>query len=320
MEFQVIVTLGPSIMSEAALKKIDKVGPCIYRINGAHNSGKSVIEVAQFVRSILPNALVMLDLPGNKVRTSNLAQPIQLKKGETFQLTSQQVNFPDFYKFLKVGDEVLANDSIYTLEVESIDGDVLTLLSHSTGPLVNNKGLHVQGIHQDIPFLFEKDLELTKAGTQAGIDILSLSFVRHAEDVLTVKKILKDLNNTKANIFAKIETLSAVKNLGHILKEVEVINVDRGDLSTDVGLFELASYQERIIDAAKRAGKKVFLATQFLKNMEAYPVPLISEIIDLHKTIKSGISGVQLSEETAIGKYPVECVETVYKSYYQSFC
>lgn len=319
MKFQVIVTLGPANESEAVLREIDALGPCLYRINGAHTPPEKLASVVMRVRQALPKARLMLDLPGNKVRTANLKEPLRLKSGETVELSADEVNYRGFFKHLKVGDRVLANDSIYTLEVHHVQADKLTLLSHSDGDLGNNKGLHVQGIHQDIPFLFEKDLNLIRAGSDCDVDIFSLSFVRTAEDVREAKAVLKQLGNTRGEIFAKVETLSAVKNLGHILNEVETINVDRGDLSTDVGLFELASYQERIIEAAKRAGKNVFLATQFLKNMEHYPVPLIAEIIDLHKTIKAGISGIQLSEETAMGKYPVDCVRTVFRSYYQTF-
>lgn len=319
MDFQVIVTLGPSNMNESVLRQIDSLGPCIYRINGAHTDADDIPRICETIQKTLPGAKIMVDLPGNKVRVSGLRAPILLEKGKMVAIKSDQLNFRDFYKYLKPGDTIHANDSVYTLEVESVDAYKITLLSHSTGPLTNNKGLHAQGIHQDIPFLFEKDLALIQAGTECKVDIISLSFVRTAEDVRHVKGILRELNNEHSQLFAKIETLSAVRNLGHILKEVDTVNVDRGDLSTDVGLFELASYQERIVEAVRRAGKKVFLATQFLKNMEHYPIPLIAEIIDLHKTIKTGIHGIQLSEETAVGKYPVDCVRTVFKSFYQSF-
>ncbi|MBI2067922.1 MAG: hypothetical protein HYW02_01060 [Deltaproteobacteria bacterium] len=319
MDFRVIVTLGPAIQHESTLKEIHAVGPCIFRINGAHSSGAAVLQQVKFVRGILPTASLMVDLPGNKIRTECLKQPISLVKGKTIRLNPADLNFKEFYRYVKVGDKVYANDSVYTLEIHSIEGETLYLLSHSDGELTNNKGLHVQGIHHQIPFIFEKDMELLEAGSQCAIDYISLSFVRTAEDIREVKRLLARMGNQSSRLIAKVETLSAVKNLGHILREVDEINVDRGDLSTDVGLFELASYQERIIEAAKRAGKKVFLATQFLKNMEKWPIPLIAEIIDLHKTVKSGIHGIQLSEETAIGKYPVECVRNVFKVYYNSF-
>ena len=103
-----------------------------------------------------------------------------------------------------------------------------------------------------------------------------------------------------------------MENLDKIFEEVTSVNIDRGDLAADIGILNLPRAQERIVESAQRAGKNIFLATQFLKNMEQKPVPLISEVVDLHRTINTGISGIQLSEETAIGKYPAECVELVF--------
>ena len=197
-------------------------------------------------------------------------------------------------------------DSTIALEVDELLGDTIQVISHSDGELLNNKGMHVPGIHKDIPFLFERDQKLIESACELGLDYLSLSFVRNAEDIRTAKQLI----TSKVQIFAKVETTDAVNNLSEILNEVDTINIDRGDLSSDIGMYELPEAQEMIIREAKTAGKQIFLATQFLKNMEFHPVPLIPEIIELHKSIRVGVSGIQLSEETAVGKYPVECVKT----------
>ena len=134
------------------------------------------------------------------------------------------------------------------------------------------------------------------------------------------KQIIKDSKKSNpATLFAKIETAAAIDNLGYILQEVDNVNVDWGDLSTDVGILKLPLVQERIINSVLRSDKNILLATQFLKNMENNPVPLISELTALYETIKNKISGIQLSEETAIGKYPVECVKLVFDMYHNSF-
>ncbi len=111
-----------------------------------------------------------------------------------------------------------------------------------------------------------------------------------------------------------------VDNLDNIFNEVDIVNIDRGDLSTDIGLIKLGLVQHGIIENALRSSKKIFLATQFLKNMEKSPVPSIAEVIDLYKTIKQGVYGIQLSEETAIGKYAVECVKLVFDMYNNCTC
>lgn len=316
MNFRAIITLGPSILDENKLKKIDSYGDCIYRINGAHVDENQALKLIGQIRSILPNAKIMIDLPGNKIRTANLSEPIRLIKGECFILCDYQINYPYFYVHLNKGDIVFANDSIYSFEVVESSKSSIKLLSHSDGLLLSNKGLHVRGIHKNIPFLFERDHRLISMVCSSRVEYLALSFVRTAEDIREAKNKLKKLDT---HIIAKIETLSAVKNLNNIFQEVESILIDRGDLSTEIGILKLAMVQERIIEAAKRAKINIYLATQFLKNMETKPVPLISEIVDLCKTVKSGINGIQLSEETAVGRYPVECVKLVFDAFKNSF-
>jgi len=320
IDFKLIVTVGEALTgSPEKLKKIDSLGSCIYRINGAHVSPEHLPETVKNIRSILKKPRIMIDLPGNKVRLNGISEPIRLKKGERFLIHDFQLNYPKFVTHLKKGDIMLANDSTVKMEIIGIKGRSLNILSHSDGILHKNRGLHVPHVHGHIPFLFQRDVDLIKQACKLKIDYLSLSFVRKADDVREAKALLKRNRGADMEIFAKIETGEALENLGYIFREVGMINIDRGDLSSDIGLLKLSGVQERVIDSAKRAGKKVFLATQFLKNMEKSPVPLIAEIMDLFKTIKSGVSGIQLSEETAIGLYPVECVKLVFDIYNQSF-
>lgn len=309
MAFKTIVTLGPAILSDHKLKKADEQGECIYRINGSHVDENEVPNLVDKVRRILPRAKIMIDLPGNKIRTANLSEPIRLIRGERFFLNDYQINYPHFHERLKKGDRILANDSIFTLEVVHKTSSGVELLSHSDGLLSSNKGLHIKGIHRGIPFIFDKDRALIMTACSCGIDYISLSFVRTADDIREVKKILP---KKEVHLIAKIETLDAVKNMEEIFPEVESVLVDRGDLSTEIDILDLADVQDSIIRNALRAKVDIYLATQFLKNMETYPIPLISEMMDLSKTMRSGISGIQLSEETAIGRYPVECIKLIF--------
>jgi len=313
--FKIIVTLGPSILDEEKLKRINSQGECIYRINGAHADREQAERLIAQVKDVLPDAKIMMDLPGNKIRTANLPEPIRLVKGEHFSLHDYEVNFPEFKKYLNKGDVILANDSTFTFEVEEIMRSSLKLLSHSDGLLFSNKGLNAKGVCKNIPFIFDRDRELIDLACSSGVDYVSLSFVRDAGDVRYVKKIIE---NKDIHIIAKIETLSAIHNLDSILDEVGSILIDRGDLSTEVGILGLAQAQEEIIESAQKKDKKIYLATHFLKNMETKPIPLISEVIDLMRTLKVGITGIQLSEETAIGKYPVECVKLVFDAFKKS--
>lgn len=320
MEFKVIVTVGGALTGNPEkLKKIDSCGDSIYRINGAHTNAGDLVSMIKTLRGTLRRPKIMLDLPGNKIRTRGLFDPICLEKGQSFELHDHQTNFPGFSASLKKNDVILAGDSTIRLEVKDVKKGTVRILSHSDGLLHNNKGLHIHGICRRLPFLFDKDLELLKIACEEKLDYVALSFVRNREDVMEAKRAISAWMQNGMEIIAKIETADAIENLGYIFKEVASINIDRGDLSADIGMLKVPAAQDRIIESAKRAGKKVYLATQFLKNMEHSPVPLIAEIMDLHKTIKSGVSGIQLSEETASGKYPYECVKLVFDVYNQSF-
>ncbi len=300
------MTLGPSIFEIEDLGAMHR-NNYIYRINGAHGDVNSIREYVTKIRSAISGAKVLMDLPGNKVRTYGLNTPIALKNGEHFAVSPSNLNYPDFYKHLKVGDTVHANDSVFTFTVDSIEdnGDIV-FMSHSDGTLLNNKGMHVRGIHDDIPFLFERDLRLIDIANEMENEYIGLSFVRNIDDVRIAKERIKS-----AAIICKVETKRAVENLNSLLDENEIFLIDRGDLSTEVGLLGLAKYQRHIIEKAMQKNKKLFLATQFLKNMEVNPIPSIAEAIDLVNTLKMGICGIQLSEETAVGKYPQRCLAVI---------
>ncbi|MHC4744087.1 MAG: pyruvate kinase [Planctomycetota bacterium] len=303
---KVIVTVGPSLFNDGELRGIHN-DDYIYRVNGAHGGIEEIEGHIDLIREELPYAEILIDLPGNKVRTANLGKPVKLEKGKKFKLLSDQFNYGDFHKHLSSGDAVLADDSTLRFVVEEANEEGITFLSESDGFLLSNKGCHVRGIHEDIPFLFSKDKELIELANKRKVGFVGLSFVRSREDI----KLARELIDDDIEIISKVETRAAVDNLNEILEIVDYILVDRGDLSTDVGLEKIPSYQKFIVERTHFHNKKTFLATQFLKNMEEKPIPTIAEIIDMYNTFKMGIYGIQLSEETSIGAYPGECLEVI---------
>jgi len=308
---QLIATVGPSLLHKTPLKEVHNEN-IIYRINGAHGNIESIESYIQEIKNQIPNAKILMDLPGNKIRTANFEYGyIDVEEGKEFEIYFHQFNYKNFYKHIKEGDIVLANDSIFKFEVVKIDNENKKIIfkSHSTGKLLNNKGFHIKGVSKTLPFLFDKDKELINLANKYSLDFVGLSFVRDENDIQEAKNLIKN-----SSIIAKVETLSAVNNLDKILENVENILIDRGDLSTDVGILEVPKYQKYIIEKALFYNKKVFLATQFLKSMENNPIPTFPEVIDLYNTLKTGIYGVQLSEETAVGKYPKECINIVFET------
>ncbi len=261
-----------------------------------------------YIREIwrqIPDADILMDLPGNKVRTKDLGKGIILEKDREFTIKNDNFNYADFYKHLRLGMTAWANDSVFEFEVVKANEEGIRFLSKSDGVLISNKGVHARGIHQDIPFLFEKDKKLIEIVNQYSLDFVGLSFVRTPENVKEAIALL----NGKTEVISKIETLDAVENINEILPLVKYILVDRRDLSTDIGIEKIPRYQKFIIEKALFFDVKIFLATQILKNMETKPIPTIGEVEALYEIYKSGVYGVQMSEETAVGKYVKECVE-----------
>lgn len=299
-----ILTVGPALLHEVPLKEIHD-DRNIYRINGAHGSIEDIEGYIAEIRSQVPGAAILMDLPGNKVRTRNVPNNgIELVKGEEFSIPSQCFNYPEFYRHLRPGMTAWANDSVYEFEVVSADADRITFLSKSDGVLINGKGVHIRGMHKDIPFLFEKDSELIRVANKYQLEYVGLSFVRSADNVREAKALLSE----GIRVISKIETKDAVSDINNILPLVKYILVDRGDLSTDIGIMNIPRYQKYIIEKAQYYDVKVFLATQVLKNMESKPIPTIGEVEALYEIYKSGVYGVQMSEETAVGKYVRETV------------
>ncbi len=304
-----ILTTGPALLHEVPLSVVHN-DRNIYRINGAHGSIEDIEGYIQEIRVQIPDADILMDLPGNKVRTKNLPDGgIKVENGKEFSIPSKCFNYPDFYKHLKPGMTAWANDSIFEFEVISSDEKEIRFLSKSSGVLIDNKGVHVRGIHDKIPYLFEKDKQLIALANKWSLEFVGLSFVRTPENVQEAKSLL----SKRTEIITKVETLDAVENINEILPLTKYILVDRGDLSTDVGVEKIPRYQKFIIDKALFFDVKVFLATQVLKNMETKPLPTIGEVEALYEIYKSGVYGVQMSEETAVGKYVRNCVDTLIK-------
>lgn len=304
---RIILTVGPSFLRHNIIKKVHDP-KYIYRINGSHGTLPEIEKTVMEIRRQVPRAEILIDLPGNKVRTANLLEPISLVKGEDFFLTKEQFSYPDFYKHIKVGDRVYANDNIFGFIVKEIKDNYVKFRSLSNGELLSSKGIHVRGLNKKLPFLFKKDQEIIDLVNRLKISFIGLSFVRTAADVRQVKKLIKS-----STVISKVETRDAVKNLDEIMDEVDYLLIDRGDLAADVGLTRVPYFQKHVLGRAKTAGKNVILATQFLKTMESMPLPTIAEINDLANTIKEGVFAIQLSEETAVGKNPLKCLQYIKK-------
>lgn len=307
---EIIATVGPSLMVPEKIQALVSAGVTIFRINGAHTEAGTAARLVAELRSFSGGrAKVMVDLPTNKVRTRNLSEPIVFEAGQRFRVYPVQLNYPELYRRVQVGDEALINNGYNRLRVTSVTGEVIEFQADSRGRLGNNRGLiFVRELHTpDFPFFFQRDLELIEVANDLGVDLVGLSYLRYPSDKQEARKRIRDAGS----LVYKIETRVAFVNCERLIEAGEKIIIDRGDLAGEIGLVNIPQAQDRIIRWAHRYSVHVYLATQFLGAMEQYPVPRISEVCALYETIKVGVSGIQLSEETAVGAYPVEAVRWI---------
>lgn len=308
-DFDVIATINSHLLDENTLREFAAHGATILRVNGAHVQPHELRRYAGEVRKYLGNDIrLLVDLPGNKVRTGVLGQPIHLRADASFDLYAEQVSYPRFLNILKCGDIILANDGLLKFEVQDIASDKAVLKSYSDGLLESNKGFHLQNGSLELPFFFPKDRELIEEAIGNRFDLIGLSFVRNGEDIRFAKEVIGD---RRIGLIAKVETKSALANLDSVIAEADHFLLDRGDLSSDIGIEKIHYYQKHVVGKVKQQGKKIFLATHFLHSMTMRKTPLISEICGLSDVLEMGVDGIQLSEETAEGKFPIEALKTV---------
>lgn len=305
----IIATITPHFTPDK-VESILNAGATILRVNGAHSTADVIAEFVAELRDIWGDRIrIMVDLPTNKVRTKNLDDPIAFDQGERFSLHPLNLNYPKLHEIAQVGDVVTVNDGRNRLRIVRIDGSAIEFVAESRGVLGNNRGLIFEReIHAPgFPLFLERDLELVEIINDLRVDLVGISYLRYPEEKVQARKLIRDASS----LVFKIETRVACKNYRGLLEPGDKILIDRGDLAGEIGLIHIPQAQARIIRYAHRSDVSVYCATQFLASMVASPVPLVSEVCSLYEILKVGIDGLQLSEETAFGKYPVAVVQWV---------
>ena len=281
----------------------------IARVNGAHGSLDDVKNMIVHLRRDLPRGVeILLDLPGNKICTDNIPEPIPLTAGQEFVLRPDNLTYRPLYRSLKKGDMISAADGTIRLEVTAVEGEDVKTVVIVGGKLGNRKGVDVRGIHANIPFDFERDIALLGIAIETKVDSLGISFVRKVEHV---RRIRAELVGTGIKTLAKIETSEAIEHLQEILAEADLIMIDRGDLEADIGRENVPLTQKQVLRRAQTAGVPVVIASQFLTSMMTKPLPFMAEVSDIANAVLDGASMLMLSEETAVGDYPFDCIATM---------
>jgi pyruvate kinase len=308
------------------LQRLLQAGVDIFRLNfshGDHEEKKALIDSIREISGRMGKDVgVLADLQGPKIRTGKMRNGgMMLTKGEEVTITTADIlgergMIPTIYRALprdvRPGSRILLDDGLLELKVSSVVGDEVFCQVIAGGLLKDNKGINLPGVRVSAPSLTEKDRRDLEFCLEIGVDFIALSFVRTAEDVEELKRIITGADK-QVPIVAKIEKPEALRNFNKILNVADAVMVARGDLGVEIRPEKVPVYQKRIIDACNQAGKPVITATQMLDSMIKNPRPTRAETSDVANAIIDGTDAVMLSAETASGDYPVEAVETMVK-------
>ena len=317
-------TLGPAAETPERLVELVEAGMDVARLNMSHGGYEDHLLRLENTRAAAKTVGrpvgILADLQGPKIRLGRFANgPENLEVGARFTITTDEVQGTGdrcgtTYKGLpgdvSPGDLILIDDGKLTLRaVEVTDTDVVTEVVVG-GPVSNNKGINLPGVAMSVPAMSEKDSEDLRWALRQGIDMIALSFVRSAADILLVHQIM-DEEGRRVPVIAKIEKPQAVENLDEIVDAFDAVMVARGDLGVELPLEEVPLVQKQIVSAARRWAKPVIVATQMLESMISSPRPTRAEASDVANAILDGADAVMLSGETSVGDYPVVTVQTM---------
>lgn len=323
---KIVCTIGPASESVEIMEQMIKAGMNVARLNFSHGdfySHKKMIENLHSAANATGHRLaIMADLPGPKMRIGHLVKdPIDLKVGDTFTLTTQEVDrgagrvsvtFSHLTQVVKPGDILFLNDGLIQLEVIRIQGDDLVCRVVVGGELRSRSGLNLPGIELGISAFTERDYECLKFAMEHGIDAVSQSFVESGADINAVRNAANAIGYNPF-IIAKIERSRALDYIDEILETADGIMIARGDLGVEIPIERIAIVQKQLMYQANLHGKPVITATQMLESMTGNRRPTRAEATDVANAILDGTDCVMLSGESAMGKYPVESVAMLAK-------
>lgn len=302
------------------IRGLFNAGMNVVRMNTAHATPDGIRSIIRNTRAVSPHIGILIDTKGPEVRTTDVESPIEYKTGDVVRIFGRpemntthdiiNVSFPDFAKDVKVGDIILFDDGAIGMKVMGIEGPAVYVEVQNDGVLGAHKSVNVPGEHIDLPALTEKDKRNINLAIEEDIDFIAHSFVRSADDVHAVQKIL-DERHSDIKIISKIENQEGVDNIDEIINASYGIMVARGDLGIEVPVEKIPGIQRMIIRKCVERHKPVIVATQMLHTMITNPRPTRAEVTDIANAIYSNTDALMLSGETASGKYPLEAVKTM---------
>ena len=325
---KIICTIGPASDSKETLAAMAKAGMNVARLNFSHGTHEEHLDKIEKIKEVreelgLPIA-ILLDTKGPEYRIKTFEKgKIMLEEGDTFTFTTRDVkgtkdivsvSYANLHKDLKKGDVILLNNGLLKFEIKEIKGQDIICETIVGGELSNRKSMSFPNKVLKQKFLSDQDKADLKFGIENGIDFITCSFVSCKQDLLDVKKYLKEIGyDGKDNLIAKIENQSGIDNIREICEECDGIMIGRGDMGVEIPFEELPAVQKKLITNCRLLGKRVITATEMLESMIHNTRPTRAEISDVANAVYDGSSAIMLSGETASGEHPVEAVETMSK-------
>ncbi len=324
---KIIATMGPATSDIDMIKKIIIAGVDVCRINFSHGDWDTHLDIVKKIRQVNEelgtHVAILGDLQGPKLRIGEVeGNKMLLEKGKIMKLTTKAtvskdniiyVKYSTLARDVKVGERVLLDDGKLELEfVNRIDSETVEAKVINGGYLSSNKGFNLPSSSLSVDSLTTKDKKDLEFIMKHDFDWVALSFVREADDIHRLRKILQE-HQCEARIIAKIEKPQAVHNIDEIIKATNAIMVARGDLGVEMPMEEVPMIQKRIVSKCIQASKPVIIATQMMESMIESPTPTRAEANDVANAVMDGADAVMLSAETSVGKYALKAVEAVEK-------
>lgn len=325
---KIVATLGPASSDRDTIKQMMVAGVNVFRINFSHADFDAAKERIQLIRDLNKelgyNVGILADLQGPKLRVGKMKDGIVVETGDRIVFTTEKIeegtadhvymNYQSFPKDVKAGERILLDDGKLIFEVVSTDGQSEVIASVvQGGPLKSNKGVNLPNTEVSLPALTEKDVKDAVFAIEQEVDWIALSFVRHKEDLLDLKKLIKKHGSYEIPIISKIEKPQALDNIDEIINHSNGLMVARGDLGVEVPAEGVPLIQKNLVLKAKAARIPVIIATQMMESMIDGLTPSRAEVNDIANSVMDGADAVMLSGETSVGKYPVEVIQTMRK-------
>jgi pyruvate kinase len=321
---RIVATLGPASSTPEMIRQLIRAGVDVFRLNASHGiqqtGGPLIGTIREAAAEAGRHTGILLDLQGPKIRLGTFPDgPVRLENGDLFTITVEDVpgnrdmastTYAEFAKDVRAGDRVLLADGTVELTVLRTNGMEAQCQVVRGGMISDRKGINLPGTAVSAPSMTPKDFSDLDFGLEHGVDMVALSFVRRAADVIRLRRHM-EAKGSMAPIVAKIEKPEAWGRIDEILQVTDGVMVARGDLGVEVALERVPHIQKGIIEQARKRGRFVITATQMLESMIECAVPTRAEVSDVANAVYDGTDAIMLSGETATGRYPVEAVRTM---------